>query len=378
MWRCERLDIHEKRKKERQLNAMLEDAPVFVKDYFRRIIRLSINTKIQYCYDLKLFFQFLVDHIDKFKGKDVSSLTYHDLNRITLEHIDQFLEYVTYYEAEVPVKNSQSTVVVKRENNEYGINRKMASLKSFFSNLYKIALSKDRDDPNKLEKNLSPLIKLHQPKIKQRYIMDYDSIEGLLKAIQNGLGDEGKLNETQYNYIKNNTLNRDLCIISLLAETGMRISELVNINIEDIDFKEKQIKITRKGGKEEFVFYYFTEPFIKKYYEQRKQIVPKKGHEKAFFLSLQKRRITTRAVQLMIDKYASIHTNKKITPHTFRRSFATNLYEQTRDVYLVSSLIGDTVAVTTRHYTKLKEDLKREAVKGYLSGKIKLEDKPEE
>lgn len=369
------MDAYEKRKKEQQLNAMLENAPVFVKDYFRRIIRLSINTKIQYCYDLKLFFQFLVNYIDEFKGKDISSLTYHDLNQITLDHIDQYIEYITYYEAEVPVKNKQDTIVVQRENNEYGINRKMATLKSFFSNLYKIALSKDKNDPNKLEKNLSPLIKLHQPKIKQKYIMDYDSIEGLLNAIQEGMGKEGKLNDAQYNYIKSNTLDRDLCIISLLAETGMRISELVNINIDDIDFKEKQIKVTRKGGKEEFVFYYFTDPFIRKYYEIRKKIHPQKGHEKAFFLSLQKRRITTRAVQLLIDKYAKLQTNKKITPHTFRRSFATNVYEATRDVYLVASLIGDTVGVTTRHYTKLREDLKREAVRNYLLGNIEIKNK---
>ena len=79
----------------------------------------------------------------------------------------------------------------------------------------------------------------------------------------------------------------------------------------------------------------------------------------------------------MIEKYAKIQTNKKITPHTFRRSFATNLYEETRDVYLVASLIGDTVNVTTRHYTKLNEDLKRDAVNGYLAGKIKIEDKGE-
>lgn len=94
--------------------------------------------------------------------------------------------------------------------------------------------------------------------------------------------------------------------------------------------------------------------------------------------SLQKRRITTRAVQLMIDKYASIYTNKKITPHTFMRSFVTNLYEETRDVYLVASLIGDTVSVATRHYTRLKEDLKREAVKNYLTGKIQLDVENEE
>lgn len=371
------MDITQKRYKERQLNEMLMDMPVFVNDFFRRILRLSINTRIQYCYDLKLFINFLVDNINEFKGKEIKNLTYSDLNMITLEHIDQFMEYIMQYETEIPVKNSDETKIIQRQNNEYGINRKMASLKSLFSNLYKITLSKDKSDPDKLEKNLSPLIKLQEPKLKQRYRMDYETIEGFLLAIKTGIGEEGKLNESQFNYIKSNTQERDLCIISILAETGIRISELVNINIESIDFKNKQIKVVRKGGREDFVYYNFSEDFIKKYYEIRKKIVPQKGHEKAFFLSLQKRRITTRAVQLMIEKYAKIQTNKKITPHTFRRSFATNLYEETRDVYLVASLIGDTVNVTTRHYTKLNEDLKRDAVNGYLAGKIKIEDKGE-
>ena len=369
------MDIIEKKNKEQQLNDMLVGMPVFVEDFFRRILRLSINTRIQYCYDLKLFLNFLIENIDVFKGKKVEDLTYTDLNMITLEHIDQFVEYITYYETEVPVKNSEEVKVVHRQNNEYGINRKMASLKSFFSNLYKITLSKDKDDPNKLEKNLSPLIKLQEPKLKQRYRMDYDTIEGFLLAIKTGIGEEGKLNESQFNYIKGNTQERDLCIISVLAETGIRISELVNIDIEGIDFKNKQIKVVRKGGREDFVYYNFSEDFIKRYYEIRKKIIPQNGYEKAFFLSLQKRRITTRAIQLMIEKYAKIQTNKKITPHTFRRSFATNLYEKTRDVYLVSSLIGDTVGITTKHYTKLNEDLKRDAVNNYLTGKINIDKK---
>lgn len=372
------MDINEKRRKERQLDDMLMDMPVFVNDFFRRILRLSINTRIQYCYDLKLFFNFLIDNIDEFKGKEIKDLTYQDLNMITLEHIDQFMEYIMYYETEVNFKNSNETKIIQRQNTEYGINRKMACLKSFFSNLYKITLSKDKDDPNKLEKNLSPLIKLQEPKLKQRYRMDYDTIEGFLLAIKTGIGKEGKLNEAQFNYIKSNTQERDLCIISVLAETGIRISELVNINIEDIDFNKKQIKVIRKGGREDFVYYNFSEDFIKKYYEIRKNTTPRKGHEEAFFLSIQRRRITPRAVQLMIEKYAEIQTNKKVTPHTFRRSFATNLYEETRDVYLVASLIGDTVGVTARHYTKLNEDLKRNAVNNYLAGKIKIEEKDRE
>ena len=138
------MDITQKRYKERQLNEMLMDMPVFVNDFFRRILRLSINTRIQYCYDLKLFINFLVDNINEFKGKEIKNLTYSDLNMITLEHIDQFMEYIMQYETEIPVKNSDETKIIQRQNNEYGINRKMASLKSFFNNLYKITLSKDK------------------------------------------------------------------------------------------------------------------------------------------------------------------------------------------------------------------------------------------
>ena len=367
------MNVADKRKKEQQLQTIIDDMPVFILDYFRRIMRLAINTRIQYAYDLKLFFSYLMDSVDEFKGKNLKDLTYDDLNKITLEDIDFYLEYITYYETDVPVKNKEEKRTVQRQNGEYGLNRKMACLKSFFSNLYKIALSKDKDDPNKLEKNLSPLIKLEQPKFKEKYRMSQEAIEGFLSAIKYGEGNEGKFNDTHYKYIKQNTLVRDLCIIALLAETGMRISELVNIDMDHIDFRNKQIKITRKGGKEELLFYNFSEEFLRDYYKMRKEIVPKQSNEKALFLSLQRKRITTRAVQLMIDKYAEIQTNKKISPHTFRRSFATNVYEDTRDVYLVAALIGDTVGVTTKHYTKLREDLKRDAVNSYLKGKIDLD-----
>lgn len=371
------MDRLEKRKKEQQLNRLLDEMPVFIRDYFRAIMRHAINTRIQYAYDLKGFLSFLTEEVDIFRNIKISEMTYEDLNRITLEHIDLYLEYITYYETEVFVKNSSDTTVVTRQNNEYGLNRKMACLKSLFKHLYDISLSKNEEDPNKLEKNLSPLIKLQKPKIKQKYLMDYETIENFLLAIKNGVGTEGKLNEAQYKYIKRNTLERDLCIISILAETGIRISELVNMNIDDIDFKRKQFKVVRKGGNEEMIYYDFSDSFIRDYYEIRKEQTPKKGYEKAFFLSLQKRRITPRAVQLMIEKYAKIETNKRITPHTFRRSFATNLYEETRDVYLVASLIGDTVNVAVKHYTKMNENLKRDAVSGYLKGKINVENEDE-
>ncbi|QUH21881.1 tyrosine-type recombinase/integrase [Alkaliphilus sp. B6464] len=360
------MDALEKKKKEKKLKDDLKIMPKPVKDFFRRISGTSIRTRTSYYYDLKLFFEFLIEFVDEFEGVTLSSFSYNELNKINLEHIDEFKEYITYYETQIKASNG-ANYEITRQNSEWGINRKFAALRSLFSNLYEISLTKDENDDNRLKKNFARLIKLEDTNVKEKYRMSIEQIKEFLDVIEAGEGKEGKLTNNQKKIIKNNYLKRNLCIISILAETGIRISELVGIDFQHIYFDEKMIKVTRKGGDEEFVYYDFSEEYIMEYYEERKLIEPKKNHENAFFLSSYKSRITDRGVQKMIEKYAQLFTHHTISPHTFRRSFATNLYEITGDVYLVASLIGDTVEVAAKHYTKQNEKRKRDAIKGYLA-----------
>ena len=96
--------------------------------------------------------------------------------------------------------------------------------------------------------------------------------------------------------------------------------------------------------------------------KERKEIKAEPGHENAFFLSLQKKRISQRAVENMVKKYARVAAplKKKISPHKLRSTFGTNLYRETGDIYLVADVLGHTDVNTTRkHYAAIAEDRRR-------------------
>jgi len=155
---------------------------------------------------------------------------------------------------------------------------------------------------------------------------------------------------------------RDLAIVSLLLGTGMRVSECVGIDLQHLDLRENAVLVTRKGGKE--VVLYFGDEVreaLNAYLSQRREMIPLPGHERALFLSGQNRRITDRAVQLLVKKYASSATPlKHITPHKLRSSFGTQLYKETGDIYLVSTALGHANVDTTRkHYAHIEDEDRR-------------------
>ena len=152
--------------------------------------------------------------------------------------------------------------------------------------------------------------------------------------------------------------------------TGIRVSECVGLNIQDVDLKNDGIKILRKGGKEATVYFGDeVEELLTEYMEYRKSILAAPGHEDALFLSMQKKRLGVRSVEKMVKKYAlSVETLKKITPHKLRSTYGTNLYKETGDIYLVADVLGHTdVNTTKRHYAAIEEDRRKSA-----RNKIKL------
>ncbi|MBR4816231.1 MAG: tyrosine-type recombinase/integrase, partial [Lachnospiraceae bacterium] len=158
---------------------------------------------------------------------------------------------------------------------------------------------------------------------------------------------------------------RDLAIMTLLLGTGMRVSELVGIDLRDLDFANNRVKVTRKGGYEAYI--YFGDEVadaLMNYVDERENIKDiKVGHEDALFLSTRKSRITVRSIELMVKEYSSyITTVKKITPHKLRSTYGTSLYQETGDIYLVADVLGHKDVNTTRkHYAALDEERKLKA-----------------
>ena len=159
---------------------------------------------------------------------------------------------------------------------------------------------------------------------------------------------------------------RDLALLTLLLGTGIRVSECVGLDISDVDFDNLAIKVRRKGGYEDVVYFgEEVEEALLSYLDQRKHMIPMSGHEDALFLSLQNRRMAVRSVENLVKKYASlVTTTKKITPHKLRSSYGTTLYQETGDIYLVADVLGHKDVNTTRkHYAAMKDDHKRKAAK---------------
>ena len=163
---------------------------------------------------------------------------------------------------------------------------------------------------------------------------------------------------------KNGT--RDLALLTLLLGTGIRVSECVGLDLNDVDFDNQRLKVRRKGGYEDLV--YFGEEVaeaLQNYLEERKAVIPLPGHEEALFLSMQNRRLTVRSVENLVKKYTSrVTTVKKITPHKLRSTYGTTLYQETGDIYLVADVLGHKDVNTTRkHYAAMKDENKRKAAK---------------
>ena len=200
------------------------------------------------------------------------------------------------------------------------------------------------------------LPKLHTKEIIR---LDIDEVAMMIDEAENGEG----LSDRQKAYHEK-TKVRDVALLSLLLGTGIRVSECVGLNISDVDFKNNGILIHRKGGKE--VTIYFSDEVkeaLQNYCDERVLILEESGHEGAFFLSMQNKRMSVRSVENLVKKYARIISPlKKITPHKLRSTYGTNLYKETGDIYLVADVLGHSdVNTTKKHYAAIEDDRRKSA-----------------
>jgi site-specific recombinase XerD len=201
------------------------------------------------------------------------------------------------------------------------------------------------------------------PRIHDKNIvrLDVDEVSTLLDEVESG----ENLTKNQQRFHEK-TKTRDIAIITLLLGTGIRVSECVGLDIDDVDFKNNGVKVHRKGGAEAVV--YFGDEVrdaLLSYMEERNMHTPAEGHANALFLSLQNKRIGVRAVENLVKKYSRLVTNlKNITPHKLRSTYGTNLYRETGDIYLVADVLGHKdVNTTKKHYAALEDDRRKDAAK---------------
>lgn len=326
----------------KRTNDKYADVPQILRNYLNFMIVIkgkSPNTVREYYYDLRLFFRFVQASIKEIPLEKINSVNLDDfdekiLTEISLNDLYEFMAYI---------------------NNEHSSNdnyraRKVASLKSFFNYLHiKI---------NFIETN--PAANLDSPKIKKR-MPRYLSLEESISFLNNI---DGKFQA------------RDLAIFVLFLNCGLRLSELVGINLKNINFDKRTLRVIGKGNKERMVYLNdLCIDAITNYLEVRPEVSVQSDID-ALFLSSQGRRISNRMVEILAKKYfekAGLDYNL-YSPHKLRHTAATLMYRDGNvDIRTLQELLGHTSLATTQIYTHIKNDDLKDAADSNPLAKIKVE-----
>jgi site-specific recombinase XerD len=319
----------------KKVASYINELPDYIVDFFIGIENQTTPlTRANYAMDLRIFF----DYLSKYKlSKPVVNISLENLESLSSSDIESFISYLTYYEY-----NGKSY-----HNKERGKSRKLASLRALFKYLF---------NKEKLSKNITT--KVSNPKLRDKDILrlEVDEVSKILTVAENSAFDSK--NQASYN---KKTAKRDFAMLSVFLGTGLRVSELVGMNVEDIDFSSNAFKVTRKGGNQ--VVLYFSQEVkdaLLAWIEDRENF---ETQTNALFVSLQKTRITTRAVQNIVKKFSlQVAPLKKISPHKLRSTYGTNLYRETQDIYIVADVLGHKdINTTKKHYAAMSEDLRKSA-----------------
>lgn len=313
----------------------LDNLPDFCYDFFVGMENnTSSLTRYNYAMDFVVFFDYLSQYVF---NKPPEKITAVDLNTLKARHIEQFLSYIALYE-----KDGKTY-----RNSENGKARKLASIRSLFKYLF---------NHDMIEANIAA--KIETPKLHNKEIirLEQNEVSALMASIENPTDFTQK--QTSYN---KNTFERDNAIVTLFLGTGIRISELVGLNLNSFDFSQNAFVVTRKGGNQAVLYFSNEVASALKTWLEKRATLGLPEDEKAMFISLQNRRISVRAVENLVKKFARMAAPlKKISPHKLRSTYGTNLYRETKDIYIVADVLGHKdVNTTKRHYAAINEDMRK-------------------
>lgn len=338
-----------------KLSNFLSQLPDFVFEYIEMAYNgESVNTQIGYSIDIKVFLEYL----RKFKFKDVVALedfTPAHMEQVTLRDLTAFQAYLREYEADIVTLDGRHMKCTRR-NSEYGINRKLSGIRGLFSYMYKNDM---------LTQNVTDKIdfkKIHQ---KMKRPLSSQETIALIDCIYNG---ENYFTGRDLAEYENRRL-RDVALFTAYLGTGCRVSELINLDITDVDFDSSSFIVTRKGGDQQEVFMPVqVENELFAYMQNRLETENAKD-AKALFLSRLGKRMTAQSVEKNLKKYCravGITDPDKTRPHALRRTFACNLIADGIDIKMVAELMGHkNIEVTHKYYAQYASQKRKEVMRSY-------------
>lgn len=295
--------------------------------YAESIQGKSPKTIDEYYYDLRTFYKFLAEYFKiaadgcPYDKIDINLIDIDVLKKVNLNTLYDYINYLSR----------------QRNNSPATRARKVASLKSFFKYVHSKAKLLDNNPTVELESvKINKLLPKH---------FTFDDSVNLLEAV------DGR------------NFSRDYCILTLFLNCGMRLSELVGINITDI--QNDKLTVIGKGGKERVI--YLNEACIdaiNNYIPERKKIQVTASDKNALFVSERGRRISRRTVQYCVEKYVKkIGLDpRKYTTHKLRHTAATLMHQSGVDIRVLQEILGHKQLSTTEIYTHVSNDSLREAV----------------
>ena len=317
------------------INELLINMPDFIEEYYDHLVAKgrSTNTIKSYLYEVNVFLRYVATVTKK---ESVKQIQVTDLDKIKLPQIER---YIAVSESGSPLENT-----AKR--------RRLSVIKS----IYKYYFATESISTN-------PVIQLEGAKIEEKEIikLNENQIKALIDCIinQNGVSEHSKAYSDKLVY-------RDLAIIMVLLGTGMRVSELVGLNISDYDLTALDnpcFHIIRKGSDEDVVYFVpAVRSAVDDYIIYTRPVLTDSDDENALFLSTQKKRMGVSSVEKMLKKYCRASgLPSNISPHKLRATFATTVYKQTKDIYAVKDALHHKSIDTSKHYIGDKEERKQAA-----------------
>ena len=326
-----------------KLNKLKKELPDYMGHFFTGIdSNTAIRTRVAYAMDLKNFLLYEKQTNPTYLRMELNQIPIDLFENVTPFDIEEYLDYLSDYS---PTDDEKC----RRFNNKEAKQRKLSALRAFYKYCNRNGLIKN-----------NPTIQVESPKIEEKniIILDDDERKAFMDVVLTGEG----MGERQKKYHEKVAI-RDFTLFTLLLGTGMRVSELVGININDVNLKKQQIAVVRKGGDEAYIFMGNEVTGILKDYMEtdRDRYIKDCPDEQALFLSMKNQRLSIRQIEEMTKKYAAIalpHKKGKVTPHKMRSTFATNAYNLTADAGLVANMLGhSSPAITLKRYAKM--DTKR-------------------
>lgn len=340
----------EKKSKSTKIDEICTRLPDWASSFFWETgTQMATTTRLAYAIEIDRFFDYLVTYLPDLSETEKNNITLEQIGQVTSQDISRYL-----------------TLYQNKGNMERTLARKRATLSSFFN--YYVVNRKLPFNPV----SAAARVKIHQSD-DLIYLDTREQID-LLDSIDDG----SRLTENEKKW-HDKYRTRDLALVTLLLDTGMRVSELHGIDIADVDLEVCSVIIIRKGGNIQTLYFSdSTRDILEEYIAERRKYDEQADGKYPLFTTTRGRRLSVRAIQDMVKKYAVAALpgkGKKISPHKMRSSFAMEFYEDQRDLIALQKKLNHKNLSTLKYYTEASDKRMRETRSVIENARAKAESK---